>query len=375
MTLKGVHAVIKAEPPDSRWWFVNISKSSPDVNIAQSIEVKADSSSTNSNSQAYAAYSSPKAEELLSRIPETKDGEDNWCNIGTNGAKIGSSIQAIGDPHTHYQPSDQKDLIVTYTSLGYVSFTMNLLASFQRINLTKPVELVVLALDQGSYDLLCSRHVPCWYSTTYAKSSGASLQAGQEEIANFGTKQFNMLSQQKITAIHALLGRGYNIFATDGDIAWHRDPFPSLDKYNTPLVLMDSEGTELNTGYFYAQSTPEVISLFAEVIECGIKNAEMNDQDCYNHVKDKRAQADVAKLMQEFPARLYPNGCQYPESDKDSIYVFHATCRVGYAAKLQYLQETGSWFLQPEWDAIASNNAPNLDSLLAIIISPIELVV
>jgi hypothetical protein len=374
MTPKEVYSTIKAEPSNSLWWFVNTSDVQA-VHTTQTIELEVDSETPKSTGQAHPAFSSTEAQDLRESITEIRDGDDKWCNIGETGAWIGSTIRAIGDPHTQHQPSDRKDLIVTYTSLGYVSFTMNLLASFQHANITSPAELVVLALDEGSYELLCARRVPCWYSTTFAKSSGASLQAGQEEIANFGTKQFNMLSQQKITAIHALLGRGYNVFATDGDIAWKRDPFPSLEAYNKPVVLMSSEGTELNTGYFYAQSTEGVRSLFAEVIRCGNEHVEMNDQDCFNHVKDKRTDADVADLMVGFPARLYPNGCQFPDSDKDNIYVFHATCRVGFAAKRQYLKETGNWFLQPEWDALAADNAPDLDGLLQLITSPIDLVV
>ena len=230
---------------------------------------------------------------------------------------------------------------------------------------------MVLALDEGSYQLLCSRHVPCWYSTTFAKSSGASLQGSQEQLFRFGTKQFNILSQQKITALHALLSRGYNVFATDGDIAWKRDPFPSLSEYNrTPLVLMPSDGTELNTGYFYAQSTEDVRSLFADVIHCGNEHVGKNDQDCFNMVKDGRDPDEVRQLMQGFPASLYPNGCQYPDSDKDNIYVFHATCRVGFLAKLQYLRETGNWFLLPEWDALGREAAPSLDELLRRISAP-----
>ena len=168
---------------------------------------------------------------------------DQYCNTGAtgSGSAIGAMIRPISITSADAAASslqEEKDLILTYTSAGYVSFTMNLLASLQRVEISRVVEVVVLTLDKKSYDQLCALHVPCWYSTTLGEASGASAQTTRNDIAHFGSEQFNRLSQQKMTAIHSLLGRGYNVFATDGDIAWKRDPFPSLAAFTRPLVRL-----------------------------------------------------------------------------------------------------------------------------------------
>lgn len=65
--------------------------------------------------------------------------------------------------------------------------------------------------------------------------------------SNFMTGEFNTISHMTVKCIHGILSEGYNVFFTDVDVAWLRDPIPRDVDFEFQSENYNLEVGQINT--------------------------------------------------------------------------------------------------------------------------------
>eukprot|EP00759_Apiculatamorpha_spiralis_P057272 PhF_6_TR8527/c0_g1_i1/m.13361 len=257
------------------------------------------------------------------------------------------------DPMTRVSKDGKNTLILIPVNLGYLPFGINLMCSMQKHNIEN---FIFLAMDDDVYKILLSKGLPVYKDKDLPfVSSGAT---------GWGDDKFHSLVCTKLIPVINLLKQKVNIVLTDADIVWVKDPRPY---FRTDVSMTFSIGSchrelpdnkdftndaiaKMNTGFYFAQSTEAVITMFQRSLSV-CRNAHLTgDQPAMNQILTEDAQARQKKYTYGFfDGCLFANGCVFFKhlcantTRKDPVIV-HANFVVGKKSKIKSLNRTGLWF-------------------------------
>lgn len=254
-----------------------------------------------------------------------------------------------------------KSLFVTFTSLGYLDYTLNLIESVKRLGFSQ--SLVVFALDAEGYKALLAKAGGAGVGVVYYRN-----RHDFREMQLFEGQQWHRVTSYKIEIVHRLLRRGHDVLFTDGDIVFLRDPRAFLkDRLGQADILVQDDSSNLRsggapattilcTGFFYVRSNDKTVDAFhprhmrfprwkaalRRILRPG-GEVLFDDQRHFNNFIKHRVNVGV------LPRGLFPNGYYYLNEGELSpeCYLIHFNFLVG-EAKRQRMIRDGYYFLETE---------------------------
>ena len=247
--------------------------------------------------------------------------------------------------------AQDNSIIVIPCNLGYISFALNLVCSLRKLEITN---YVLLAMDKEVLKQLQERGLPVY--------SDPDLPFVTEKTAEWAESNFHSLVCTKLVPVTNLLKKGLNVLLTDADITWRKNPFSYV---RSDLSLTFSIGSchkslpdnadlskdriaKLNTGFYYAHSTPAVISLFERAYKICKKGSLTGDQPAINTAIHQDIQSGNRKYTYGFfSGCLFANGCVYFKHlcEEEDPVIVHANFLVGRKKKIRSLIKHGLWDL------------------------------
>eukprot|EP00729_Bicosta_minor_P011613 gene11613-11138_t len=190
-----------------------------------------------------------------------------------------------------------KMVVATSTDYGYLEITINWMCHMRKLGLDKKV--LIFSLDEKIHEAVQQAGFVSYFEPDMAKA--------QEAIGNWNSKSYNQVVHTKTKHQHAVLSRGYNLFFTDIDIPWMADYRETLMR-DTPdetsfVGQQNWPQCDMNVGFFFARSTPDMITFFANVIEL-----------------------EMAIERKEIPIGMDPRKDIFDPSDDQSVIAFHMLC-------------------------------------------------
>lgn len=223
-------------------------------------------------------------------------------------------------------------VLMTAATFGYREFVSNLHCSVR-----KYAELLVISLDESMhrYALDSGLNSVLFISSSRDVNGNRNMKDGEkdkDEMAKFGSKQFQAVTYQKLHAVRSVLALGIDVIFSDGDIFWCRSPSRVLDYINDDAVDSEygradivTQYTEvvsrerINSGLYFAKSTPNNLRLFDTLISMNEKDDQVaiNRLLCKDRVVDSsgkvkacRNNDDNVNITASFlPEKKFPLGC------------------------------------------------------------------
>lgn len=217
-------------------------------------------------------------------------------------------------------------VLMTAATYGYREFVSNLHCSVR-----KYAELLVISLDESMHKEALEIGLN---SVLFLPSSAQNrnVEGGnKDEMAKFGSKQFQAVTYQKLHAVRSVLALGIDVIFSDGDIFWCRSPSRVLDYIHTADGDSDiiTQYTEvisrerINSGLYFTKSTPKNVRLFDTLISMNEKDDQVAinrllckdrvlDTDTNGRVKVKycrNMELDVNVTASFLPEKKFPLGC------------------------------------------------------------------
>lgn len=181
--------------------------------------------------------------------------------------------------------------LTTLTNSGYLPYTRNLVRSLERLDLAD--KLIVFCLDDESARTLASEGARVHRLPTSDTVS---------ELQRYKQGRFRDVVRYKFTILQELLGRGFSVLFTDGDVVFLRDPVAQLVReFEGVDVLIqnddpaDSSNTlprriNLCTGFFLVRPTRRTRRLFQP---SRLTSDHVCDQRYFNSVKKQAGEIRV----------------------------------------------------------------------------------
>ena len=325
------------------------------------------SSSFNESLLDFEAYSETKYKQLFSRTTYINNQINNLSDFAS------AIAEAAGlDQSSQLKMSAdviKTTVLILSTNMGYADMTLNFLCRLAKIS--KDFKYIVVAQDPSFYNFLQSNNIPSVSgSLIHPVSTG--------NTAKFRTGGFNQISIAKIIAARIVLELGYNVFFSDVDIGWKKNPLPYLSS-DVDLVIQSNSGTNLflledepNTGFYFLKSNDRSIALLDETIDQSRMNPSLDDQTHFGNVLRNWRRTKKAFLIMEgmavpsvnndyrpFTFRilrpyLFQTGqvtsfLQKIESKGDrkdeDVVILHANFMVGHHKKIKFLKSHQLWNL------------------------------
>jgi hypothetical protein len=195
-----------------------------------------------------------------------------------------------------YRPGGKESIpntvILAMGNFAYMNHIHNYKCWLDRLHM----KALVFSLDEKGYQAIKSidgegNKTDRAVYTYLWKAGEGEVNAGN---ADFGTKQFHVVTMSKIEATLAVMKLGYDVFVMDTDVALIRDPFPFLIWNNVDYVhtmnLICPQGQnwdfwkskdEGNTGVYWVRSTKNTMALFEAVIEAAPSKPMLDDQNLF----------------------------------------------------------------------------------------------
>ena len=199
-------------------------------------------------------------------------------------------------------PSNENDVIITYTTSGYIGITDNLLFSARQAGIAG---IIVVCLDQESHLYYSEKGVCSLYLSGFSESSRL----------DFYDEGWDKLMLAKQIAIWCFLKSGRNVIYIDGDI-FIRKNFLEVLRFlckNSLMAFQSDENrfVEYNgldpkeirycAGFAYIKSSAQTISLYDPHL---VDLDSYGDDQTYINKKINSLSLDVLQL----PSNLFPNG-------------------------------------------------------------------
>ncbi|KAH7306585.1 hypothetical protein KP509_22G020600 [Ceratopteris richardii] len=206
------------------------------------------------------------------------------------------------------------------------------------INTTRFLDhLLIVALDQNSYDRCISIHSHCFE----LKTDGVDFSG--EKI--FNSPDYLRMMWRRIDFLRQVLEEGYSFLFSDADIMWFRDPFPYIspdadiqvacDKY---LGQPNSLRNRANGGFLFARANKRTINFYKYWYLAKEVFPGMHDQDVLNKIKRDNALKEFGLRLQFFDTKFISGFCQL-SNDFEVIVTMHANCCYGLQNKLDDLRQ------------------------------------
>lgn len=161
----------------------------------------------------------------------------------SDGKHIAPELQMLLARHK----TKDNTIILSMTNAGEVDFALNMACSLKDVGAF--AHLVVIATDQTANDVLQAQGVPVHFDPTIAQFVQASDTSN--EAGNFGGKTWSLIAVQKLLMIAAVVGAEFNVFFTDVDVVFMRNPLPQLkcgDGHPHARFMWDGPSLNLSTG-------------------------------------------------------------------------------------------------------------------------------
>ncbi len=234
---------------------------------------------------------------------------------------------------------DNRTIFFTITNEGYMDYTKNMLKSLNKFNIDKNV-LIVCTDDK---------------SNEYFKSNGYYtylINLNLSEFYHYGSEFFSKVCYLKLFLINKFIKMNYNIFYTDGDIYYVKNPINELDMYreiNGDMwiqndTIYDNNFDNVCAGFLYVRSNSRTklyfdveIPEFLERYNKCVKHN--NDQTYINNFIIPHLRVHL------FSLNKFPNGnyfYNFGEHIKDSIVMVHFNWVVGHEKK-ERMKKYGMW--------------------------------
>lgn len=236
---------------------------------------------------------------------------------------------------------DNKTIFFTITNEGYIDYTKNMLTSLSSFNCDK--KMLIVCLDSSSNEYFKSQG----YFTYF-------INLNIKEFSEIGTEKFARCCYIKIFLIYHFLKMNYNVFYSDGDIFYCKNPIIEIDllknqegdlwiQNDTPF---DNDYSNICAGFMYVRSndntkiyfninTPEFTTQYTECMK------HNNDQTYLNLFVKKHLNIHL------FPLNKYPNGnyfYNFSDKIKDSIVMVHFNWVVGHEKK-EKMKKYNMWLI------------------------------
>jgi hypothetical protein len=241
-------------------------------------------------------------------------------------------------------------LIVSISNYGFKNLTLNWITNLYKLGFNK---FVVFCFDQELYEFLSEKGyknnlaiVPSnWLDFKVSKS-----------FLNWGSKDYNQITQAKPQIWYQLLKLKLNIFFSDPDVVWLNehiiDHLKFIYEYSTADLLFSLDNNRksvtYNTGLFTAKCTPYSIDLFLNLINEQRKNPSYSNQKVFKIITKKMKSSDN-KIIALDPI-LFASGKVFLKlklNKKYNLnpYTFHANYLIGMQAKINALKANNYWFI------------------------------
>ena len=179
-----------------------------------------------------------------------------------------------------------KDKVIFLISIdsGYVEMGLNLHeTSFKRLRITN---YLYVCSDTESAHELESHGIDCFIYEQNIRHDKAS---------RYMSKDFVRKTHVKTKIILAALYLGYNVFITDADIVYFKNP---LDHLNCPTcdIEIQSDHVEENSGFYLSRPTEGAILLHQKMMDKANQSNKTSNQKALNRALKNLKQDDLIKV-------------------------------------------------------------------------------
>ena len=224
---------------------------------------------------------------------------------------------------------------ITLTNTGYIDYTLNCLASLDRIK--SDIDLHCYCIGKEGYEILTSNGHLCTLIDEEINSNFQQYRSGN----------WSNIVHNKFCIIHENLQKFKYVCIIDGDIVLENKDFlpylyASSDGYDILIqndTMLNENNTNLCSGFMFIVSNASTIELFdPKHVEQYKDTVGWGDQKYINEIKDKL----IYKIL---PLELFPNG-QYYYANATTItpYIIHFNWVKGHEKKTK-MQEYNRWYI------------------------------
>ena len=240
-------------------------------------------------------------------------------------------------------PSDQDDVLITYTTFGYKSITDNLIGSMKQVNMDHL--LIVVCLDEKTLEYYRQRGQPAVFLGGFDNF----------DRVDFYESGWDSLMLAKQVAIWMFLAAKRNVIYIDGDIFIRKHFLDNLRimSRNHHIAYQSDENRFIDytgvapdmirycAGFGYIKSTPETVKLYETY---NVDLATYQEDQTYINKMINRKNVEVMQL----PCEYYPNGSYwFRHGDKiaDEAFIVHFNWDKPFfdATKEEVMQHFSMW--------------------------------
>ena len=232
------------------------------------------------------------------------------------------------------------EVIILFSNFNCAPLLLNAVLSILRTVDSIPVNLLTVAMDLETFHALSAISLPVWFPSMFKSAGNSNVQGiaiNKTELL-YGTSEFGNAMRLTTLCIGQLLGSGYNVFVSDVDVVWLKDPFKEILSLSErkPIQIGGNSPLNFNTGYYRIDSTEET-RIFWERSLPGCQ--EGDDQACFNAMIRKHS---MQNMIHYLSIELFPTtGCLWDKmknEDHTRSFVFHASCRLGACSKWDFFR-------------------------------------
>jgi hypothetical protein len=184
----------------------------------------------------------------LARITKMKADRAKMISeskLPSNKSNLSPELHALLTSHS----TKSNEVILAMTNAGEVDFALNMACSLKDVDAFQ--HLVVVATDDAAKRVLETKGVPVYFDPSIAAFVRASNK--HKDADKFGGKTWSLIAVQKLLMIAAVVEAGFNVFFTDVDVVFMRNPLPHLacgEEHPHAKFMWDGPSLNLSSGIY-----------------------------------------------------------------------------------------------------------------------------
>ncbi|XP_022108108.1 UDP-D-xylose:L-fucose alpha-1,3-D-xylosyltransferase 3-like [Acanthaster planci] len=243
-------------------------------------------------------------------------------------------------------------MLLVNTNTGYMDMTLNLLESVKRTGVC--VNTTIVAEEEKAYQTMLS-HAHGDPAIKVVKTDQGLGEADPGKLVLFNREHMRLVNRRH-RYILSLLEKGYEVFFTDVDTFWFRDPF-SYFQGKFDMAFVDERSpypTRLrrkslhcpSLGYFWPTNrTLQFVRKWIQIL-VDPKN-QISDQGVLNRMM--HANIPVHVVVRQLPVKYFPHALVFYNPDwrqenKDPIIMYNMGIK-GHDAKAEKFKENNMWLI------------------------------
>ena len=280
---------------------------------------------------------------------------ENWFRVSTPIKK-----DYLLSKEAHLEIQKRQDIsFITYTNLGYLNYTKNLILSLEKCDF--PLPLTIYCVDQAAYDNLQNMN-----SNIIPKLLNDETNSN-EEFIEYYKEGWNTMMLSKIKAIRKELIDYDYVFYTDSDIVFENNYciqylLDNLHDYD--LLVQNNCNEQFCAGFMFLKSNDKTIQLF------DTKDIDMDKFKCDQSYLISKKDCISYRVL---PPELFPVGCFYYDNYKTiSPWIIHFNWIIGNK-KIDKMYFHKKWYAIPSFHLlIATMGRKTLIQMLDSIVPQME---